>query len=73
MAERNAIVTGGGGSIGGVAARELAARGIRVLVVDVAEELAATTVSDIEGAGRTAIAHGAIPGWNGRPARRGRR
>jgi NAD(P)-dependent dehydrogenase (short-subunit alcohol dehydrogenase family) len=59
MAERNAIVTGGGGSIGGVAARELAARGIRVLVVDVNKELAGATVRDIEAAGGTAIAHAA--------------
>ena len=59
MAERNAIVTGGGGSIGGVAARELAARGIRGWWCDVAEELAAATVSDIKAAGGTAIAHAA--------------
>lgn len=59
MAERNAIVTGGGGSIGGVAARELASRGIPVLVVDMNEELAGATVRDIEAAGGTAIAHAA--------------
>jgi 3alpha(or 20beta)-hydroxysteroid dehydrogenase len=57
MEERNAIVTGGGGEIGGSAARYLAARGLRVLVVDLDGRLAAETVGLIEAAGGTAAAH----------------
>jgi 3alpha(or 20beta)-hydroxysteroid dehydrogenase len=56
---RNAIVTGGGGEIGGSAARHLAARGLRVLVVDLDGERATSTVRAIEAAGGTAAAHAA--------------
>jgi len=55
--ERNAIVTGGGGEIGGWAARGLAERGYRVLVVDLDGARAEATVADIERAGGTAAAH----------------
>jgi 3alpha(or 20beta)-hydroxysteroid dehydrogenase len=54
---RNAIVTGGGGEIGGSAARHLAARGLKVLVVDLDEERDAQRVAAIESAGGTAAAH----------------
>jgi NAD(P)-dependent dehydrogenase (short-subunit alcohol dehydrogenase family) len=57
MAERNAIVTGGGGEIGGSAARHLAALGLRVLVVDLDGDRAAATVAAIDAAGGTAAAH----------------
>ena len=57
MAQRNAIVTGGGGGIGGVAARELARRGFSVLVVDINGDAAQATVDAIEGEGGTAAAH----------------
>jgi NAD(P)-dependent dehydrogenase (short-subunit alcohol dehydrogenase family) len=52
-----AIVTGGGGDIGGWAARELADRGHRVLVVDIDASRAQATVAAIESAGGTAGAH----------------
>jgi 3alpha(or 20beta)-hydroxysteroid dehydrogenase len=55
--DRNAIVTGGGGDIGGWAARGLAERGFRVLVVDVDGSRAAATAAAIEDAGGTAAAH----------------
>jgi NAD(P)-dependent dehydrogenase (short-subunit alcohol dehydrogenase family) len=57
MESRNAIVTGAGGAIGGAAARALAARGLRVLVVDLDGDGAARTVSDIEAEGGIAAAH----------------
>jgi NAD(P)-dependent dehydrogenase (short-subunit alcohol dehydrogenase family) len=57
MAHRNAIVTGGGGGIGGVAARELARRGFSVLVVDVNGDAARATVDAIEGDGGIAAMH----------------
>src|SRR5882724_8909376 len=57
MAQRNAIVTGGGGGIGGVAARELAGRGLRVLVVDIDGDAAQATVEAIASAGGSAAAH----------------
>jgi NAD(P)-dependent dehydrogenase (short-subunit alcohol dehydrogenase family) len=59
MDDATAIVTGGGGAIGGSAARHLAARGVRVFVVDVDVERAAQTVREIEDAGGTAAAHAA--------------
>ena len=59
MAQDGAIVTGGGGAIGGCAARLLAARGLRVLVVDLDGRRAADTVAAIEAAGGTASAHAA--------------
>ena len=57
MAQGNAIVTGGGGGIGGVAARELARRGLNLLVVDLHAEAAQRTVDAIEADGGTAAAH----------------
>jgi 3alpha(or 20beta)-hydroxysteroid dehydrogenase len=59
MPDKNAIVTGGGGAIGGAAARELAARQFRVLLVDIDGERAAETARAIEASGGTAIAHAA--------------
>ena len=59
MDDATAIVTGGGGAIGGSAARHLAERGVRVLVVDVDGERAAQTVAEIERAGGTAAPHAA--------------
>ena len=59
MGDATAIVTGGGGAIGGSAARHLAERGVRVLVVDVDGERAAQTVAEIERAGGTAAPHAA--------------
>jgi NAD(P)-dependent dehydrogenase (short-subunit alcohol dehydrogenase family) len=55
--DRNAIVTGGGGDIGGWAARALAERRFRVLVVDVDGPRAAATAAAIEDGGGTAAAH----------------
>ena len=52
-----AIVTGGGGGIGGASARALAREGAAVLVVDVDEARAASVASDIERAGATAAAY----------------
>lgn len=59
MGPRNAIVTGGAGAIGGAAARALAARGLRVLVVDLDGEGSNRTVVDIETRGGIAAAHAA--------------
>jgi NAD(P)-dependent dehydrogenase (short-subunit alcohol dehydrogenase family) len=55
--DRNAIVTGAGGAIGGSAAGELAKHGYRVLAVDLDRDQAAATVARIEQAGGTAAAH----------------
>ncbi|MGZ4150478.1 MAG: SDR family NAD(P)-dependent oxidoreductase, partial [Actinomycetota bacterium] len=46
-----AVVTGGGSGIGRAIARELAARGARVLVTDVDDERAATVATEIRDAG----------------------
>ena len=46
-----AIVTGGGGGIGGATARALAREGAAVLVVDINEDAARATVDTIAGAG----------------------
>jgi NAD(P)-dependent dehydrogenase (short-subunit alcohol dehydrogenase family) len=46
---RVAIVTGGGGGIGGATARALAREGASVLVVDVNEEAAEAVVAEIQG------------------------
>jgi NAD(P)-dependent dehydrogenase (short-subunit alcohol dehydrogenase family) len=54
---RTAIVTGGGGGIGGWAARDLAGRGYRVLVVDIDGSRADATVAAIGQAGGIAAAH----------------
>jgi len=53
----SAIVTGGGGDIGAVAARELAARGHPVLVVDLDGGRAQATADAIARAGGVAAAH----------------
>jgi len=52
-----AIVTGGGGGIGGASARALAREGAAVLVVDVDEARAASVASDIERAGATVASY----------------
>lgn len=54
-----AIVTGGGGAIGGAAAEGLAALGFAVLVVDLDEARAEATVARIAGAGGAASAYAA--------------
>ena len=51
LADRTAIVTGGGGAIGGAIARLFAAEGAAVLVVDIDGAAAARTIADIVGAG----------------------
>ena len=51
-----AIVTGGGGGIGGATARALAREGAAVLVVDINEDAARATVGGITGAGGEAAA-----------------
>jgi NAD(P)-dependent dehydrogenase (short-subunit alcohol dehydrogenase family) len=56
---RTAIVTGGGGAIGGHAAEGLAERGFSVLVVDLDLERADATAQRIEAAGGTASAYAA--------------
>ena len=50
-----AIVTGGGGGIGGATARALARHGAAVAVVDVDEEAAGSVATTIEGAGGQAL------------------
>jgi NAD(P)-dependent dehydrogenase (short-subunit alcohol dehydrogenase family) len=56
MSAPAAIVTGGGGAIGGAACEGLAARGYAVLVVDVDPAAAAATVDRIEAVGGAASA-----------------
>ena len=56
LANRIAIVTGGGSGIGAASAVALAAEGARVLVVDIDEAAAKTTVGTIEKAGGRAAA-----------------
>jgi NAD(P)-dependent dehydrogenase (short-subunit alcohol dehydrogenase family) len=50
------VVTGGGGAIGRATAMALAARSVRVLVVDVDEALARSTAQAVQGAGGAAVA-----------------
>jgi NAD(P)-dependent dehydrogenase (short-subunit alcohol dehydrogenase family) len=54
-----AIVTGGGGGIGGATARALAREGAAVLVVDIDEAAAGSVAAAIENAGGDAAAFGA--------------
>src|SRR5580704_5776133 len=54
LAGKVAIVTGGGGGIGGGTARVLAREGAAVLVVDINESAASAVVGEIEDAGGTA-------------------
>ena len=56
MAERSAIVTGGGGGIGRAASIGLAAKGFDVVVVDLNGEAARGTVGAVEEAGGVAVA-----------------
>jgi NAD(P)-dependent dehydrogenase (short-subunit alcohol dehydrogenase family) len=51
-----AIVTGGGGGIGGATARALAREGALVAVIDIDGDRAGTVVEAIEGSGGTALA-----------------
>lgn len=55
--DKVAIVTGGGGGIGGATARLLAQCGASVAVVDIVEDNARGVVDDIEAAGGTAAAY----------------
>jgi len=56
LVDKVAIVTGGGGGIGGATARALAREGASVLVVDINEEAAARTQEGIAAAGDRAVA-----------------
>ena len=56
LAERVAIVLGGGGGLGGAIAQSLASEGVRVAVADLDLEAATRTVSKIRDAGGNAIA-----------------
>ncbi|MDQ4213663.1 SDR family NAD(P)-dependent oxidoreductase [Microbacterium capsulatum] len=54
--DRTAVVTGGGGGIGGAVSRRLARDGLRVILVDVDAEGAAGTAERIRGEGGSALA-----------------
>ena len=56
LIDKVAIVTGGGGGIGGATARALAREGASVLVVDINQEAAARTQEGIAAAGDNAVA-----------------
>lgn len=62
LAGRVALVTGGGGEIGGAIARRFAAEGAAVLVADLVAEKAQQVVSDIAGSGGRASARQADVG-----------
>jgi NAD(P)-dependent dehydrogenase (short-subunit alcohol dehydrogenase family) len=55
LADRVAVVTGGAAGIGGAVARTLAAAGATVVVNDIDDNLLATAVADIAGAGGVAV------------------
>ncbi|MCS0498905.1 SDR family NAD(P)-dependent oxidoreductase [Protaetiibacter mangrovi] len=57
VAERSAIVTGGGSGIGRAVALLLAANGAKVVVADLVKDHAEAVVAEIEAAGGTAVAH----------------
>ncbi|QNO36875.1 SDR family oxidoreductase [Protaetiibacter sp. SSC-01] len=57
VADRSAIVTGGGSGIGRSVALLLAANGASVVVADLKRESADAVVAEIEAAGGTAVAH----------------
>ena len=57
VADRSAIVTGGGSGIGRAVALLLAANGAKVVVADVKKESADAVVAEIQAAGGTAVAH----------------
>lgn len=57
VADRSAIVTGGGSGIGRAVALLLAQNGARVVVADLKRESADAVVAEIEAAGGTAVAH----------------
>lgn len=57
VADRSAIVTGGGSGIGRAVALLLAENGAKVVVADLKRESAESVVSEIEAAGGTAVAH----------------
>jgi len=51
---RNAVITGGGGNIGGAIARRLAAQGASVALVDINEDRLASVAAGVQAAGGTA-------------------
>jgi 2-hydroxycyclohexanecarboxyl-CoA dehydrogenase len=53
--DKVAVVTGGGGGIGGAVARRFAAEGARVAVLDRDPDAAGRTVQQIQQAGGTAL------------------
>jgi NAD(P)-dependent dehydrogenase (short-subunit alcohol dehydrogenase family) len=57
VADRSAIVTGGGSGIGRAVALLLAENGAKVVVADLKKESADAVVAEIEAAGGTAVAH----------------
>ncbi|MGN6271514.1 MAG: SDR family NAD(P)-dependent oxidoreductase [Protaetiibacter sp.] len=57
VADRSAIVTGGGSGIGRAVALLLARNGAKVVVADLKKESADAVVAEIEAAGGTAVAH----------------
>ena len=57
VADRSAIVTGGGSGIGRAVALTLAANGAKVVVADLKKESADAVVAEIQAAGGTAVVH----------------
>src|SRR5882672_11206297 len=56
LSGRVALVTGGGGAIGGASARALARAGADVVIVDLREDAARARVKEIEALGRRGLA-----------------